>query len=575
MTKILDRGGVFVIMNIENKGEISNMICNKCGMQVGENNLYCTNCGNKIERVNNSNNVFSSDTFNVNNNQSTISNGNMQSASSNNLNGTKNDSLTLQENMNMQYNNQTNNQSNSDENISYDANDMANNHQFNGNNQIEASMQFQSNSNVADLSNVNSNNLNNNEKIIVDKKDKISLIIGIVSVVLSFLLNLFVIPLSVVGLIFGIKSKIKSKNRIIGIILNISSIIIAFVIFLIGVFILNSSGKTQKYYGSGYELEYNRDWTITELSGGQEALEYKYQNSYFIPIGKSTLTEYTNNLNCDFDESECRESLYNIFYDNWNADMLSKNLHLYKDSNLFNHLKDDIYYAKYDYGTSESNLTGNNYLIISKSKDVILSFMSNAKSKKLKLLDDEIIKLLKNIKIDDQSNSNIIEDDETYGLLDSMNNWNRYSNLRSGTLGKKLTINGGWRKLDDSEEYWKFKDGKFWWYKSVNNLNDNYYYGTTKIATGLEGLKSVGLTEENLKNVLSSANGKVSQNDIYAIICTPTKLISDGQDKSSTISEEAKLKEVWIVINHNDEGIEGQTLNLNTYGTSYYVKIED
>ncbi len=551
------------------------MICNKCGMQVGENNLYCTNCGNKLERVNNSNNVFSSDTFNVNNNQSTISNGNMQGASADNLNDVKNDNLTFQENMNVQYNNQSNNQANFEENT---LNYMLNNNQSNNQISNEAPIQFQTNSNAIDLSNINSNNSNNssvNEKIIVDKKDKISLIIGIVSVVLSFLLNLFVIPLSIVGLIFGIKSKIKSKNRIIGIILNISSIIIAFVIFLIGVFILNSSGKTQKYYGSGYELEYNRDWTITELSGGQEALEYKYQNSYFIPIGKSTLTEYTNNLNCDFDESGCRESLYNIFYDNWNTDMLSKNLHLYKDSNLFNHLKDDIYYAKYDYGTSESNLTGNNYLIISKSKDVILSFMSNAKSKKLKLLDDEIIKLLKNIKIDDKSNSNIIEDDETYGLLDSMNNWNRYSNLRSGTLGKKLTINGGWRKLDDSEEYWKFKDGKFWWYKSVNNLNDNYYYGTTKIATGLEGLKSVGLTEENLKNVLSSANGKVSQNDIYAIICTPTKLISDGQDKSSTISEEAKLKEVWIVINHNDEGIEGQTLNLNTYGTSYYVKIED
>lgn len=554
------------------------MICNKCGMQVGENNLYCTNCGNKLERVNNSNNVFSSDTFNVNNNQSTISNGNMQGASADNLNDVKNDNLTFQENMNVQYNNQSNNQANFEENTLYNANYMLNNNQ--SNNQIfnEAPIQFQTNSNAIDLSNINSNNSNNssvNDKIIVDKKDKISLIIGIVSVVLSFLLNLFVIPLSVVGLIFGIKSKIKSKNRIIGIILNISSIIIAFVIFLIGVFILNSFGKTQKYYGSGYELEYNRDWTITELSGGQEALEYKYQNSYFIPIGKSTLTEYTNNLNCDFDESGCRESLYNIFYDNWNTDMLSKNLHLYKDSNLFNHLKDDIYYAKYDYGTSESNLTGNNYLIISKSKDVILSFMSNAKSKKLKLLDDEIIKLLKNIKIDDQSNSNIIEDDETYGLLDSMSNWNRYSNLRSGTLGKKLTINGGWRKLDDSEEYWKFKDGKFWWYKSANNLNDNYYYGTTKIATGLEGLKSVGLTEENLKNVLASANGKVSQNDIYAIICTPTKLISYGQDKSSTISEEAKLKEVWIIINHNDEGIEGQTMNLNTYGTSYYVKIED
>ena len=25
------------------------MICNKCRMQVGENNLYCTNCGNKLD----------------------------------------------------------------------------------------------------------------------------------------------------------------------------------------------------------------------------------------------------------------------------------------------------------------------------------------------------------------------------------------------------------------------------------------------------------------------------------------------------------------------------------------------
>ena len=25
------------------------MICNKYRMQVGENNLYCTNCGNKLD----------------------------------------------------------------------------------------------------------------------------------------------------------------------------------------------------------------------------------------------------------------------------------------------------------------------------------------------------------------------------------------------------------------------------------------------------------------------------------------------------------------------------------------------
>lgn len=543
------------------------MICNKCGMQVEENSKYCTNCGNKIEREKDSNSISYFNTFNSNNNQSMLKDENVKNIVTNSLNDDKNDSLTLQENINMQYNDQTSNQSNFNENTLYNENNTVNNNQFKSNNQNfnEDSMQFQTNLNNSSI----------NEKIIVDKKDKVSLIIGIISVVLSFLLNLLIIPLPVVGLIFGIKSKVKSKNRKIGILLNISSIIIAFVIFLIGFLILNSSSKTKTYYGSGYELEYNRHWTITELSGGQEALEYKYQNSYFIPIGKSTLTEYTNNLNCDFKENDCKESLYNIFYDKWNTDMPSKNLYLYKDSNLFRQIKDDIYYAKYDYGTSMNNLTGNNYLIISESKDVILSFISNSKAKNLKQLDNEIIKLFETIKIDDQSNLNIIKDDEMYGLLDSMSNWNRYSNLRSAALGKKLTINGGWRKLNDSEEYWKFKDEKFWWYKSVNDLSDNYYYGTTHIATGLEGMKSVGLNEKNLKNVLSSANGKLSQNDIYAIICTPTKLIADGQDKSSSISKDAKLKAVWIVISHDEEGIEGQVLNLNTYGISYYVKIED
>lgn len=337
--------------------------------------------------------------------------------------------------------------------------------------------------------------------------------------------------------------------------------VIAIIIFIIGSVVLNLSDETSTYYGSGYQLEYDKNWTITKLSDGREALQYKNQNSYLIPLGKGTLTAYTSNFNCVFDESSCKENLYNKFFDYLSTNMSGDSLYLYKNSDLFKSLKDNIYYAKYDYGISMDNLSGNTYLVVSEEKDVILSFISNAKEENVKLLDKEIIKLFEKMEIDDKMSS----------ALSSMSNWNRYSDLRSGTLAKKATINGGWRKLDDSEEYWEFKDGKFWWYESVNNLNDNYYYGTTKIATGLEGLKSVGLDEVSLKNILSRANGKISQNDVYAIICTPTKLIFDGEE----IPEGSKLNYVWIVINHDSEGIEGQAMNLQSYGTSYYVKIKD
>lgn len=187
------------------------MVCSKCGMQVKENNQYCTNCGNKIEKVNDGNNVFSSDTFNVNNNQSTISNVNVQSASSNNLNDTKNDSLTLQENMNVQYNNQTNNQSNFDENISYNANGIINNQP---------------------------SDINNKPK--KEKKSIISLIFGIISLILSIFIDILVLPISIAGLVLGIKCKNKSGKKIAGIILNSFSIFIAITLFA-GSLILNST----------------------------------------------------------------------------------------------------------------------------------------------------------------------------------------------------------------------------------------------------------------------------------------------------------------------------------------------
>jgi hypothetical protein len=161
-------------------------------------------------------------------------------------------------------------------------------------------------------------------------------------------------------------------------------------------------------------------------------------------------------------------------------------------------------------------------------------------------------------------------------MMDSMSNWNRYSSLRTGNLGKKANITGGWRILGDSESYWELKNNSFYWYKSVNDLNDNYWYGTTKVLSGKNGFKAVGLEQSKIDDIISRSKGNITANDIYTIVCTPTKIISDGVDKSATnIPANSKWNYVWIIVDHGKEGIEAQVLNVNTGDTTYYVKIKD
>lgn len=298
-----------------------------------------------------------------------------------------------------------------------------------------------------------------------------------------------------------------------------------------------------------------------------------------MPLGRSPILGYS----CDFEESECKKQLYGEFYDYWREDLNKSSLNIYKDNYSFNLLKDDIYYASYSYGESSTDLEGRIYLLVSKDKDVILSFIVRCNdSKNIDKMDDAVLKLLKTIEIEKNNNSsndkedNVIYDDKLYESIDSMSNWNMYSDLRNGKLGKVSDINGGWRILSNSEVYWEFKNGKFYFYKSVNDLTDNYWYGTTKILTGKKGFKSIGLDEDKIDNIVSKSNGLVSYNDIYTIICTPTKIISGGVDKSDTnIPKDFKLNYVWIIVDHGEDGIEAQVMDIDSYDTSYYIKISD
>ena len=400
----------------------------------------------------------------------------------------------------------------------------------------------------------------------------LSVIFGVLSVLTSLII-FFSLPLGITGLILGIKSKVKNGLSKAGTVLSIIGLSLTVLIY--GLIILfGNSDKT--FVGDGYDLKYDNKWSIVTLSGGQKALQYKNEKSYLAPVGKSALSD----SKVDFLTSTGKNKLYTEFYSYWNKDN-GNSMKIYNGSNGFNVLKDDIYYATYDYGLSASNLKGKYYLLVSTEKNAVLSFMSNSADNVLEN-DKRVLELLKNIEIDYNSSSNkdnddnVIYDDDMYDYLNSMSNWNRYSNLRSGNLGTSTNVNGSWRILSDSETYWVFNNGKFWWYKSVNDLNDNYWYGTTKIVTGKEGLKLAGLDENKLNDIISHSSGRVTANDVYTIVCTPTKIISGGIDKSSTnISSDTTWTLVWIVVDHGSEGIEGQVLNVTSYDTSYYVKVKD
>lgn len=199
---------------------------------------------------------------------------------------------------------------------------------------------------------------------------------------------------------------------------------------------------TKVFYGKGYELEYDSNWSKSTASNSstgekEEILMYKDKEAYLIPIGVSSLSELTNKYNVDFTTEQGQKTIYNTFYSYWNSDATRK---IYNGSNGFNILKDNIYYATMDYGTSASNIEGKHYLIISNDNNIVISFRSNINGE-LNKNSERILKLLKAIiitkKYDDGTSTSKNNSQETltkgqrigneeYGYVTVPDNWYKF-----------------------------------------------------------------------------------------------------------------------------------------------------
>ena len=366
---------------------------------------------------------------------------------------------------------------------------------------------------------------------------------------------------------------VKKKSK-----LPIILLIIGCLLFIgIGVAIIVSSislkkpvedDTTHQFFGKGYSLTYDSMWTTTTLTGDKPALKYNNEKAFFTAIGQSNLDE---TVECDFNKATCKTTTYDDFYNYWKED-IDTSFTLSKDSS-FAHLKDDIYYATYNYTfNSTGELKGKYYLLISKNNNSVLSFLTNASQDMLSDLNPAVLKLLETIEIDTEpTNENALAQ-----TLYNMSSWNQFNNLRLDATARKKTIYGEYRTLSESPTYWKFKGGEFWWYKNESNLEDNYWYGKTSIKIGKKGLKAVGIDPEKLDSIVEQSKGTVTANDVYAIIMTPEKIISNGEDKSETnFPPGSEWRFVWILVDHGEEGFEAQVLNVDNSDTYYLVKVKD
>ncbi|MBQ3413762.1 MAG: hypothetical protein IJH39_00100 [Clostridia bacterium] len=126
-------------------------------------------------------------------------------------------------------------------------------------------------------------------------------------------------------------------------------------------------------------------------------------------------------------------------------------------------------------------------------------------------------------------------------------------------------VYGGW----EYNSYYVFNsDGTYRWYKSSDNLKDNYYEGKMEILKGDDAIQELGIKYSQVLTVMSNSKGNVNLNDIYCIKLHPTYLISGGVNKTSTLTDEFDMKLLFVYVNDK----EAQAYNYATQDTLYLHK---
>lgn len=131
-------------------------------------------------------------------------------------------------------------------------------------------------------------------------------------------------------------------------------------------------------------------------------------------------------------------------------------------------------------------------------------------------------------------------------------------------------IQGVWEIDTGSGAGWKFEEDKFWWVKSIQDFDDNYWYGDIELYSGAEAMEIAGLTDEELETTLPS----IDSENIFVLKLDPEKIISEGEDKTATNMSDATLwTQLWIIEETNGKTL-ATVVDLNTFRMDTYTKVD-
>jgi hypothetical protein len=159
------------------------------------------------------------------------------------------------------------------------------------------------------------------------------------------------------------------------------------------------------------------------------------------------------------------------------------------------------------------------------------------------------------------------------GLTGEEFDLDKYTNQEESTDDEKeieavdiSDIYGGW----ESESYYEFReDGTYGWYKSSEDMSDNYYSGSISVLKGYEACEHLGITMDKVLTVVANSEGTVGLDDIYCITCSPTYLVSNGIDKSDTLG--GNSYDLLFVVTGEKSA---QATNMGNYDTYFFTKIK-
>lgn len=119
-----------------------------------------------------------------------------------------------------------------------------------------------------------------------------SMILGIISLVFSFIINIFVIPVAIIGLILGIVNKAGKGKRVSGIILNCIAIFVSIIMFAVWLFIFGSvvnSTSMEKLFEKSNYSEVMGTWNCKEFGNptadGSYKISVKINDGYEFVLG--------------------------------------------------------------------------------------------------------------------------------------------------------------------------------------------------------------------------------------------------------------------------------------------------